>query len=144
MPRIRPVDLMLAGVVILWALNITVSKVILEHGFEPLAYSALRYGAASVIFVAVARSVRLSRRQAYAVAVVAAAILVANQVAFVYALRLTTGSTVGLMFGATPIVTALIALALGMERPTHRFAAAALVSFCGVALVAVGSGGGLG
>jgi O-acetylserine/cysteine efflux transporter len=47
------------------------------------------------------------------------------------------------MFGATPIVTALIALALGMERPTRRFAAAAAVSFGGVALVAAGSGGGL-
>src|SRR4051812_18048175 len=134
---------MLAGGVLLWALNITLSKVILEHGFEPLAYSALRYGAASAIFVALSRSVRLTRRQAYLVAALAAAVLFVNQVAFVYALRLTTASTVGLMFGATPIVTALLALAVGTERPTRRFAAAALVSFGGVALVAVGSGGGL-
>lgn len=141
MPRIRTVDLMLSGVVILWALNATVSKVILEHGFEPLAYSALRYGAASLCFVGLARSVRLTGRQAYGVAVVAAALLVVNQVCFVYALRLTTASTVGLNFGATPVVAAACAFALGMERPTRRFAAAAAVSLAGVALVAVGGTG---
>src|SRR5690349_6871622 len=108
---------MLAGVVVLWALNVTLSKYILEHGFEPLAYSAMRYGSASLIFVGLARSVRLSRRQAYGVALVAAALLCVNQVTFVYALRLTTASTVGLIFGATPIATALIAFVLGMERP---------------------------
>ncbi|MDX6478816.1 MAG: hypothetical protein QOG29_1403, partial [Gaiellaceae bacterium] len=71
MPRIRPVDLMLSAVVVIWALNVTLSKYILEHGFLPLAYSAMRYGAASTIFVGVSRSVRLSRRQAYGVAALA-------------------------------------------------------------------------
>src|SRR2546421_131503 len=60
---------MLAGVVVLWALNVTLSKYVLEHGFQPLAYSALRYGTASIVFVGLARSVRLTRRQAYGVAV---------------------------------------------------------------------------
>ena len=143
MPRIRPVDLMLSGVVVLWALNVTLSKLILEHGFEPLVYSALRYGAASAIFVGISRSVRLSRRQAWLVAVGAAALLYVNQVTFVYSLRLTTASTVGLIFGATPIATALIAFALGLERPSRRFALATLVSLSGVALVAAGGGGGL-
>src|SRR3954453_12482188 len=113
MPRIRPLDLILSGVVVLWALNVTLSKLILEHGFEPLAYSALRYGSASLIFVALARDVRLSGRQALLLAVVSAAILYVNQVAFVYALRLTTASTVGLIFGVTPIATAAIAFAFG-------------------------------
>jgi drug/metabolite transporter (DMT)-like permease len=142
-PRIRPVDLMLSGVVVLWALNVTLSKVILEHGFEPLAYSALRYGSASLIFVGIARTVRLTGQQALVLAVVAAAVLYVNQVTFVYSLRLTTASTVGLIFGATPIATAAIAFAFGLERPSRRFAAAALVSLGGVALVALGSGGGL-
>jgi drug/metabolite transporter (DMT)-like permease len=142
-PRIRPVDLMLSAVVVLWALNVTLSKYILEHGFQPLAYSAMRYGLASVIFVGVSRSVRLSRRQAYLVAVVAALLLYVNQITFVYSLRLTTASTVGLIFGATPIATVLIAFAFGMERPTRRFAVATLVSLGGVALVAAGGGGGI-
>jgi drug/metabolite transporter (DMT)-like permease len=146
-PRIRPVDLMLAGVVVLWALNVTLSKYILEHGFEPLVYSAFRYGGATLIFVGISgfteKMVRLRGRHALAVALVAAALLYVNQITFVYALRLTTASTVGLIFGVTPIVTALIAFRLGMERPTRRFAAASAVSFAGVALVALGSGGGL-
>lgn len=134
---------MLSGVVVLWALNVTLSKYILEHGVQPLAYSAMRYGAASIIFVSISRSVRLSRRQAYGIAVLAAGLLYVNQLTFVYSLRLTTASTVGLIFGITPIATAVVAFALGLERPTRRFAAATLVSLGGVALVAVGSGGGL-
>jgi len=143
MPRIRPVDVMLSSVVVLWALNVTLSKYILEHGFEPLVYSAMRYGSASVVFVGLARTIRLTRRLAYVVALAAAALLYVNQITFVYSLRLTTASTVGLIFGATPIATAAIAFAFGLERPSRRFAAAASVSLAGVALVALGSGGGL-
>ena len=134
---------MLSGVVVLWALNVTLSKYILDHGVQPLAYSAMRYGAASIIFVSISRSVRLTRRQAYGIAVFAAAVLYLNQLTFVYSLRLTTASTVGLIFGATPIATAAIAFAFGLERPSRRFAVATLVSLGGVALVALGSGGGL-
>jgi drug/metabolite transporter (DMT)-like permease len=145
-PRIRSVDLMLAGAVVLWALNLTLSKYLLTHGLKPLAYSILRYGAASLIFLVLAQwregAVLLRGRHAWLVAVGAAGILFTNQLGFVYALRFTTASTVGLFFGATPIITALIALAFGMERMSRRFTLAALVSFAGVALVAVGEGGG--
>ena len=41
---------MLAATVVLWALNFTVTKYVLEHGFQPLAYSTVRYGAATIIF----------------------------------------------------------------------------------------------
>ena len=43
-------DLLLLATVSLWALNFTVSKYILDHGFRPLAYSSIRYGCAAVIF----------------------------------------------------------------------------------------------
>ena len=45
--------------------------------------------------------------------------------------------------GALPIFTALIAWAVGLERLSRRFLLAGAVSFGGVALVALGSGGGL-
>jgi hypothetical protein len=35
MRRISPVDLMLLGTVLLWALNVTVTKYVLDHGFHP-------------------------------------------------------------------------------------------------------------
>ena len=41
---------MLVTTVILWSLNFTVTKYVLDHGFKPLAYSTVRYGAATVIF----------------------------------------------------------------------------------------------
>ena len=67
-------------------------------------------------------------------------ILWLNQVSFVFALDVTTASTVGLLLGAIPIFAALFGVVLGRERLTARFWLAAAISFAGVGLVAVGSG----
>lgn len=135
---------MLLSVVVLWALNLTVSRYIIKHGFQPLAYSTARYGGAVAIFVALTlafeRSLLFTRRD-WRIALAAALALFVNQAAFVYALDHATASTVGLILGATPIFTALIGLAVGFERVGARFWLAAVVSFAGVALVAVGAGG---
>jgi drug/metabolite transporter (DMT)-like permease len=135
---------MLLTTVLLWSLNLTVSRYVLTHGLEPLAYSTLRYGAAALIFIALTlgleRTLRLGPRDAPLV-LGASALLVVNQVSFVYALDRTTASTVGLILGATPIFAALIGLALGLERLGPRFWLATVVSFAGVALVATGAGG---
>ena len=138
---------MLLATVLLWALNLTVTRYILTHGFAPLSYAVIRYGAAAGIFLLLAlvleRSVRMERALAPLVlgAVVALGL---NQLAFVYALERTTASTVALILGSTPIFAALIGLAVGVERVGGRFWAAALVSFGGVALVAAGSGSDVG
>jgi drug/metabolite transporter (DMT)-like permease len=136
---------MLLAVVVLWSLNLTVTRYILTHGFEPLAYATVRYGAAALIFVGIAliaeRSLRLRRRDLGLVAV-AALCLWLNQLAFVYALEKTSASTIALILGATPIVAALIGVALGLERLSRKFWLAAAISFAGVGLVAVGSSAG--
>ena len=135
---------MLLTTVVLWALNLTVSRYILTHGFQPLAYSTLRYATAAAIFLALTlaleRTVRVGRRDIRLV-LGAAALLFVNQTGFVYALHRTSASTVGLILGATPIFAALIGLSLGIERLSRRFWAATVVSFAGVALVALGAGG---
>jgi drug/metabolite transporter (DMT)-like permease len=135
---------MLLTTVVLWALNLTVSRYILTHGFAPLAYSTLRYGLAVAIFVALTlyaeRTLRFDGRD-WALAAGAATVLWLNQIGFVYALERASASTVGLILGATPIFTALIGLAVGVDRVGRRFWIAALVSFAGVALVAAGAGG---
>jgi drug/metabolite transporter (DMT)-like permease len=135
---------MLLGTVSLWALNFTVSKYILDEGFRPLAYSAVRYGCAAVIFVAITlaweRSLRVGRQQ-FLLIVVCTALLFVNQLSFVYALKFTTATTVALLFGTLPIFTALLASGSGVERLSVRFWVAAVLSFGGVALVAIGSGG---
>ncbi len=144
---LRPVHLMLLVVVVLWALNLTVTRYILQHGFEPLSYAVVRYGLASAIFLALAvvaeRTLRIARRDLGLVALAAACLWV-NQLTFVFALDRVNASTVGLILGAVPAFAALIGLALGLERMSRRFWVASLVSFAGVGLVAAGSGGGIG
>jgi drug/metabolite transporter (DMT)-like permease len=139
-------DAMLLVTVCLWALNFTTSKYILDHGFRPLTYSGVRYALAALIFLALVlpreRSLRIERRD---LALVAGAIvlLFLNQVGFVFALDLSTATTVALLFGTLPIFTALIARLVGMEQLGRRFWLAAALSFGGVALVTIGSGNSL-
>ena len=137
-------DLMLLATVSLWALNFTVSKYILDQGFHPLAYASVRYGAAALVFAAITLalegSLRIGRGEA-ALAAGCVAVLFANQLCFVYALDLTTATTTALLFGTLPIWTGLLARVSGVERMSLRFWLAAGISFVGVVLVAVGSGG---
>lgn len=139
-------DLLLLATVSLWALNFTVSKYILDEGFHPLAYSAVRYGAAALVFAGITLALEGSLRIGRAEAPLAAGcviVLFANQLCFVYALDLTTATTTALLFGTLPIWTGLLARLTGVERMSMRFWLAAGLSFAGVALVAVGSGGNL-
>ena len=142
--RPTTVELMLLTTVLLWALNLSVTKFILDEGLAPLSYAAVRYGLAAAIFVALALAVegslRIARRHLGHVALAAATLWV-NQMCFVFALDLTAASTVGILLGAIPVFTGLFGLALGTERATGRFWLAAAVSFLGVALVALGAAG---
>ena len=104
----------------------------------------MRYATAALVFAAITLawegSLRIGRRELVLVAG-CTALLFANQLSFVYALDLTTATTVALLFGTLPIFTALLARGAGVERHGVRFWVAALLSFAGVALVALGSGG---
>src|SRR6476469_130038 len=137
---------MLLATVTLWAFNFTVSKYILDHGLHPLTYSSVRYACAAVIFAGITLawegSLRVGRRHLPLIGF-GTAVLFANQLCFVYALRFTTATTVALLFGTLPIFTALFARGSGVEHLPRRFWVAAGVSFAGVALVALGSGGNL-
>ena len=147
MRRPELADLMLLATVTLWALNFTVTKYVISHGFQPIAYGVLRFGSAALVFAAIAwwreRSFALRRRD---LAVLTGAALIGifiNQLSFVYAIKLTTATTVALLFGTLPVLTGLFAWALGVERFDSRFWVAATLAFGGAALVALGSGGGL-
>jgi drug/metabolite transporter (DMT)-like permease len=139
---------MLLVTVMIWSLNFTVTKYVLSHGFKPLAYGAVRFSAAALLFIGITwvreRSFRLRRRDIPFILGAAVVGIFLNQVAFVYATKLTTATTVALIFGTLPILTALFAAAGGIERLHGRFWLAAAVSFTGVCLVAVGAKGGIG
>ncbi|HUF02259.1 MAG TPA: DMT family transporter [Gaiellaceae bacterium] len=144
MRRPTTVELMLLTTVLLWALNLSVTKYILTHGLHPLPYAAVRYGLAAAIFVALTlaaeRTLRVERRHVPILALALVALWL-NQLSFVFALDRTTASTIGLLLGAIPVFAALLGLLLGTETPTSRFWLAAAISFVGVGFVAVGSGG---
>jgi drug/metabolite transporter (DMT)-like permease len=142
--RVTPVDLMLLGTVLLWALNSTVTRYVLTHGFHPLAYATIRYFAATALFWAYTwwreGSFRVARRDLRLV-LLAATTLYLNQLCFVYAIDDTSASTVTLFLGTTPIFVGLVAGAIGLERMGRRFWAATAISFAGIGFVASGTGG---
>jgi drug/metabolite transporter (DMT)-like permease len=144
MRRPSTLEAMLLLTVVLWALNLTVTRYILTHGFEPLAYATVRYGLAVAIFVGIVLvgegTLRIARAD-LPLAALAAVFIFLNQLAFVYSLERTSASTIALILGATPAFAALIGITLGLERLSRRFWIAATISFAGVGLVAVGSGG---
>jgi drug/metabolite transporter (DMT)-like permease len=142
-----PADVLLLVTVLFWSFNFTVVKYALTHGWEPLAYSSIRFAIGAVIFSAFTygreHTLRVARGDVRFMIVVAALGIWLNQLTFVYAVRLTTAATVALMFGTLPIFVALVAQAFGLERLHVRHWFATAVSFSGVALVAAGASSGL-
>jgi drug/metabolite transporter (DMT)-like permease len=142
--RASPVDAMLMGTVLLWALNITVTKYMFEHGWKPLAYGTIRYVVAISLFWAFTywreRSFRIARADVPLV-LAAALFIFLNQLCFVYGVKLAHASTVALLLGTTPIFIGLISLVLGLEHLPSAFWIGAAITFGGVALIALANGG---
>src|SRR5712691_11004655 len=103
MRRPEIADLMLLATVTLWALNFTVTKYVISHGFQPVAYGCLRFGAAATILGGIAygreRSLAIRRRDLVYLGAVAPIGICLNQLSFVYAIKLTTATTVALCSG---------------------------------------------
>lgn len=141
--RSRAVDAMLAGTVLLWALNITVTKYEIDKGWAPLAYGTIRYLLAILLFAgytyARERSFAIERKDLKLV-LLAGLFIFANQLCFVYGLKLSAASLIALLLGALPMFIGLISAALGLEQLGRPFWAGAVVTSAGVALVAFASG----
>ena len=137
---------MLLAAVLLWALNITVTKYMFEHGWLPLAYATIRYFVAIAIFWLYTwwreGSFRIARSDWVYVGIAAFMIFV-NQLCFVYSLEFAHASTVSLLFGSCPMFVGLISIALLRIRLHRSFWIGAGLTFGGVALIAAGAGGGL-
>lgn len=141
----RSTESILVLTVVIWAFNVTVTKYILTEGFQPLSFAAVRYGLAALVFVALTlvleQSLRVGGRRSLGQVGIAILALFLNQICFVYALELTTATTVSLLLGTMPIISGLLGTITGLEHVSRRFWLAASVSAAGVALVALGSGG---
>ncbi|HET9115349.1 MAG TPA: DMT family transporter [Gaiellaceae bacterium] len=146
MRRPAPVDAMLLGAVLLWALNLTVTKYVLEHGWLPLAYATIRYFAAIALFWIYTwwreGSFRIARSDWIYVGI-AATMIFLNQLCFVYSLEFAHASTVSLLFGSCPVFVGLITIVFLQAHLGRSFWIGAGLTFAGVALIAAGAGGGL-
>ena len=142
-----PADALLLVTVLFWSFNFTVVKYALTHGWKPLSYSSVRFALGAVLFSALTAgregSLRVAGRDVPLMLAAAAMGIWLNQLSFTYAVRLTTAATVALMFGTLPIFVALASEAFRLERLRLRHWLATAISFSGVALVALGSSGGL-
>jgi drug/metabolite transporter (DMT)-like permease len=143
-----PPDVLLLITVLFWSFNFTVVKYALTHGWKPLTYSSVRFAVGAVLFSAFTYGreggLRVRRDDLWLMFGAAALGIWLNQVSFAYSVRLTTAATVALMFGTLPIFVALISQAFRLEHLRLRHWIATIISFSGVALVALGASGGIG
>jgi drug/metabolite transporter (DMT)-like permease len=133
--------------VVFWSFNFTVVKYALTHGWEPLAYSSVRFAIGAFIFssytYAREGSLAVRRQDVPFMFGTALAGIWLNQLSFVFAVKLTTAATVALMFGTLPIFVALVSWVFRLEHLRLRHWLATVISFSGVGLVAAGASGGL-
>lgn len=142
-----PPDVLLLVTVLFWSFNFTVVKYALTHGWQPLSYSSVRFAVGAVLFSGFTYgregTLRVFRGDVWLMLGAAALGIWLNQLSFVYSVRLTTAATVALMFGTLPIFVALISQVLRVEHLRLRHWIATVISFSGVALVALGASGGI-
>lgn len=142
--RSAPSDAILLAAVTLWALNYSVVKFGIRE-FEPLALPVFRFGVAGLALLIVLRlrerSIGVRRRDLARLAVAGFFGVTLSQISFVYALTFTTASDNALLGATAPIVTAVLATLVGLERSGRRHWTAAVFGLAGVVLIVVGSPG---
>jgi drug/metabolite transporter (DMT)-like permease len=110
-----------------------------------MAYTAPRFILASGVFALLALigegSLRVARRDFAILALAGLVGIFLNQLAFVFALRHSSATTVALLFGTIPVFTGVLSHLSGYETLGLRQWLAALASFLGVAMVVLGASG---
>jgi drug/metabolite transporter (DMT)-like permease len=128
----------LAVMVLVWGVNFAVVKHALED-FDPLAFNALRFAGASVLVLAVLRAQGPLRLPARAdlprILLLGLVGNVVYQLCFILGLDRTRAGTAAVVLALTPLVTALLSLLTGHERPGGRTWGGAALSIGGIALV---------
>lgn len=142
--RGAPSDVILLAAMTLWALNYSVVKFGIRE-FEALALPVFRFGAAGLVLLIILRlregTIGVHRADLARLAVAGFFGVTLSQVSFVYALTFTTASDNALLGATAPIVTAVLATLVGLERSGRRHWTAAVFGLAGVVLIVVGSPG---
>ena len=135
-------DVILLASVALWGVNYSVVKFAIGQ-FEPLALPVFRFGAAGLGLLVILRLREGSTgvRSADLARLAAAGFfgVTLTQVTFVYGLVFATATDMALLGATAPIVTAVLATLVALERSGRRHWIAAVFGFVGVVLIIVGS-----
>ncbi|BEP17970.1 DMT family transporter [Pyrofollis japonicus] len=122
-----------------WATNVVASRVIVVNGVDPFALTAIRWLLVAVMLAgysfALGLGVPLGRRLLLAGLL---GITLFNNLLYV-ALRFAPAALVGLTFALLPIVTMLLAEAMGLEKGDNILYLAAILGLLGVTLIELGS-----
>jgi drug/metabolite transporter (DMT)-like permease len=136
-------DLGLLLLAVIWGINFSVMKVVLDE-LSPLALNALRFPlAAAALWVVVAGrpGPRLPTTGDTA-RVVTLGLLghVAYQLCFIFGLDWTLAGNASLLLSTTPVWTVIMSAAVGHEHPNTRVSVGVSATIVGMTLVVVGRG----
>jgi len=139
--RAPSADILLLSAVSIWALNYSVVKIGLTE-IDPLAFPVVRFGVGGLILLGVLKwlegSIGFRRADVRLLLVASVLGITLSQISFVLALTNTTASDTALLAATSPILTTLLATAVGLERMNRRHWVAAVVGLAGAILIVVG------
>jgi drug/metabolite transporter (DMT)-like permease len=131
------VDAALLGTVLIWAVNFTVVKLVLED-LDPFAFNTVRLIGASVIFLVLARFVpgpRILAEDRLRFIGLALVGHLGYQLLFISGIDETTASNSAILLGLTPVFVAILSASFTAERISSGVWVGIAVSVAGVYLV---------
>ncbi|HTC85328.1 MAG TPA: DMT family transporter [Candidatus Acidoferrum sp.] len=141
--ELRAAELACVGIMVLWAANFVVVKSTIPV-LTPIGYAFIRFAIAGLVLLTICRlregSVSIPRREILPLAGLGVLGFGLYQALWTTALASTSVGNSALLIGATPVFTALVASALGVDTLTWIKALGAGIAFIGVGVIAAGHG----
>ena len=140
-PRDLTVDLGLLLTAVIWGINFSVVKHVLDH-FDPLAFNALRFPFAALavlVLLGVTGRPSLPPRGEWG-GVVGLALVghVAFQIFFIYGIDATLTGNAALLLSATPVWVLVIGATMGRERFSFGILCGVVTTLAGMAILITG------
>jgi drug/metabolite transporter (DMT)-like permease len=137
-------DLLMLGAVLIWGINFSVLKVVLQY-FSPLAFNALRFSLATLVMLVALRWQResVSIARADLLPVIGLGLLghTVYQLVFINGIARTSPANASLLMATSPIFVVIYGRILGIERTNREVWAGIGVSFVGILLLVLGGEG---
>jgi len=143
-PDRRFAELAVLGVMVVWAANFIVVKDVITV-MPPVAFTFLRYTVATLALFAFLRwqdgSIRLPHPDAIRIVVLGGLGFGVYQILWTVGLQTTPAGDSALLIASAPVLTAVIAAAIGVDTLSRQRGAGVALSFIGVVIVVAGGVG---